>query len=70
MKRSEIINIITEAVDDCLDIPNDSFISKKNYGEYILNKIEKAGMLPEKYNKCFGEAGYGLVNQWEPENET
>ena len=48
MKRSQIIGIIEDAFDDCLDIPNDSYITKKQYGEYILTKLEEAGMIPPK----------------------
>lgn len=83
MRRSEMLIIIRCAVDDCLDIPNESYIGIRNYDEYILEHLEAAGMLPpftgefeqqnitDRWGLETGETGIVRVmkNKWEPENE-
>ena len=61
MKRSEMLAIIYDAFFDCLDIPNESFVTNKKFDEYILDKIEKAGMIPPE------AADFNIGNNWEPE---
>jgi len=70
MKRSEMITIMNEAYSEWVDI-----WIKSNLGEglphmqdYILNKMEEAGMLPPtiKEKNCY-ECGGHTVNKWENE---
>jgi len=60
MKRNEILLIIRNAFDDCLDIPVSSYIIIKDYEEYILSKIEEAGMVPDD-DAC------EIIHNWEEE---
>lgn len=51
IKRSDMLAIIYDAFYDCLEIPNDSFVIKKDLDEYILSQIEKQHKIyymPEK----------------------
>lgn len=59
MKRSEMVEIIDNAITDVQD-PN------RTLPEYILDRIEAEGMLPPKYKA----GGWGLeARGWEPEDE-
>lgn len=70
MKRSEMIKLISDVIDyEILDIPNDSYLQTKHrydYAEYLLNKIEAAGMEPPTRHQTLNG---NKVNTWERENE-
>lgn len=63
MKRSEMLNIIWEAINELED------------ADHILKRIEAAGMIPPVTFKSSASAGdYSTadtisLNEWEPENE-
>lgn len=71
MKKSEAVNKLAEAFYDCLDIPNDSYVSQKDPGNFLLEVMLKLGMRlptyptnPPKYDST----GELLENVgWEPE---
>lgn len=71
MKRSEMIDLIHEEISAELRTVIEF---DKNDCSRLLNKIEKAGMLPPKYIKTFHLVnGVAYVNcelfEWESENE-
>lgn len=62
MKRSEALNVIWEAINELED------------ANYILRRLEDAGMLPPAHQKrvenpIFGPDWNVTVHEWEPENE-
>lgn len=69
MKRSQMLDIIREAFDNCLEIPNSSFIIIEDYNKYILKAIEEAGMQPP-HNGTQGYCAEDWLNnsKWEPED--
>ncbi len=70
MKRIEVILLIAECLIDP-HFPDDSM----KEADYILNRLEKEGMLPPKYDKFYGWTDecsrqvtyYKEVNEWEKE---
>jgi hypothetical protein len=62
MKRSQALNIIWEAINELED------------ANYILKRLEDAGMQPPAYRKrhenpIFGPDWFADTYEWEPENE-
>ena len=71
MKRSEMVEILIEAIEDNIDYAIDTGTTYS--GESILDALEKAGMLPpvsvKKTFKKFSTGGYyeySEVTEWEP----
>jgi hypothetical protein len=66
MKRSEMLNLIYQAFDDCLDIPSSSYLLKDgdDAADHILKAIENAGMKPP-LAPFFGGSN---EHHWEEEN--
>lgn len=62
MKRSKMLEIIKKQWNNSTSFPTDDAVAK-----YILDEIEKAGMLPPERDKII-EKHLCTVNEWEPED--
>lgn len=67
MKRWEMKQIIRGLFDNCLEIPNSSYISIEDYDEYILTGLENAGMKLVRVEEFLGCPN--TIIGWEPDNE-
>lgn len=69
MTRNEMKAIIRSLFDECLDIPNDSYIAIDDYDEYILKGIEEAGMQPPETVELLidpaGQVDFKVVTKWD-----
>jgi hypothetical protein len=69
MKRNEIIRLIADSVAEFISMQNDSSIQKQypdyEEGNYILSKLEQAGMKPPRYTKVSESNEIEAVEGWE-----